>query len=122
MNIWETAVVNVQKGAKKVAAAAAIFSERVRVEIDIVRLQIRVNEVKARMDELHRTIGRKMVDLQKKGELPKATEQLLKDDDILSAIAELADREHELSDLNDEIKNGRAEIHAAAKHAEDSMP
>ena len=105
MNIWERVVLNMQKGAKNVAATAATFSERVRFEVAIVRLRLRIDEVTSRIAELHRTVGRKLVDLQKKNALPKTTDQLLKDEDIVAAIVELADREQEIEELNKEIKN-----------------
>lgn len=71
MNIWERVVLNMQKGAKNVAATAATFSERVRVEVAIVRLRLRIDEVTSRIAELHRTVGRKLVDLQKKMPCPR---------------------------------------------------
>lgn len=121
MNIWEKAVLNMEKGAKKTAAAAATFAERVRTEVQIVRLRIRMDEVQARVAELHQTIGRKIVDFQKKDALPKATDQLLQDEDIAAAIVELADREQEIEELKNRIKNIHADFQATAKHTEDSI-
>lgn len=121
MNIWEKSVVNMQKGAKKVAAAAAVFAERVRIELTLVRLRIRIDEVQARRDELYGTIGRKIVDLNKRDELPKTTELLLKDEDIVAAVVELADREQEIDELNNEIKNIQADFKTTAKHTEDTL-
>jgi len=121
VNIWEKSVVNMQKGAKKVAAAAAVFAERVRIELTLVRLRIRIDEVQARRDELYGTIGRKIVDLNKRDELPKTTELLLKDEDIVAAVVELADREQEIDELNNEIKNIQADFKTTAKHTEDTL-
>ncbi len=45
VTIWEKAVLNMQKGSRKIAAAAAVFSERVKAELTIVRLRIRIDEV-----------------------------------------------------------------------------
>ncbi|HEX9019803.1 MAG TPA: hypothetical protein VF903_00930, partial [Nitrospirota bacterium] len=70
MTIWEKAVVNIQKGTQKVAAGAAMFSERVKAEVIIVRLKIRMDEVRDRINELYLVIGRTVVDLAKKNDMP----------------------------------------------------
>jgi SepF-like predicted cell division protein (DUF552 family) len=121
MNIWEKVVLNMQKGSRNVAAAAATFAERVRAELAIVRLRLRVDEVSSRISELHRTVGFKLVDLQKKNNLPKTTDQLLKDEDIVAAIVELADREQEFEELNQEIKNIQTDIKTTIRDAEDRI-
>ncbi len=121
MNIWKKVVVDMEKGAKKTAAVAATFAERVRAEVQIVRLRIRIDEVNARIAEIHQTIGSKIVDLQKKNALPKATEQLLKDDDIVAALVELVDREQEIEELKNGIKNMHADFQSTMKHTEDSI-
>jgi predicted nucleic acid-binding Zn-ribbon protein len=121
MNIWEKVVLNMEKGTKKVAAAGATFAERVRAEVAIVRLRLRIDEVSSRIAELQRTIGRKLVDLQKTDALPKTTDQLLKDEDIVAAIVELADREEEIEELNKEIKNIQSDTKAIIRHTEDRI-
>lgn len=121
MTIWEKAIQNIQKGNKKIAAAAGTLSERVKVELALVRLRIRIDEVQARIDGLHRSIGRRIIDLKKQETLPKATEQLLKDDEIVKAMAELADREQEIGELKAEMQNVQVDFNATAKQAEDSL-
>ena len=121
MNIWKKVVLDMEKGAKKTAAAAATFAERVRAEVHIVRLRIRMDEVQARIAMLHQTIGSKIVDLQRKNALPKATDQLLKDEDIVAAIVELVDREQEIEELKNGIKDIHADFQSTVKHTEDSI-
>jgi hypothetical protein len=121
MNIWEKVALNMQKGSKQVATAAATFAERVRDEVAIVRLRLRMDEVSSRIAELHRTIGWKLVDLQKKNTLPKTTDQLLKDEDIVAAVVELADREQEIGELQEEIKNIQADIKTTFRYTEDRI-
>jgi len=121
MNIWEKVALNMQKGSKQVATAAATFAERVRAEVAIVRLRLRMDEVSSRIAELHRTIGWKLVDLQKKNTLPKTTDQLLKDEDIVAAVVELADREQEIGELQEEIKNIQADIKTTFRYTEDRI-
>jgi seryl-tRNA synthetase len=120
MTIWETAVLNMQKGSRKVMAAAAVFSERVKAEIAIVRLRIRIDEVQARIDELYRTIGRTTVELRNKGLMPETAEQLFAVDEITAALNELATRKKEIEDLLFEIKHEQDAYKPAAKPTEDA--
>jgi hypothetical protein len=120
MTIWEKTVLNMQKGAHKISATAAVFSERIKAEIAIARLRIRMNEVQALIDEQHRDIGRLIVDLAQRNELPKTTEQLLAIDDIASAMNELEERVKELGELNAEVKNEQDAFKPVTKQAEDT--
>ncbi len=120
MTIWEKTVVNLQKGSRKIAATAAFFSERVKAEISIVRLKIRIDEEQRRVDELYRSIGRKIVDLKRKGSLPKTSEQMLGDEDIAAAMTELSGAEQEIEHLKDEIKSISTGFATAENKTEDS--
>lgn len=119
MTIWEKVVVNLEKGARKFAVAAATFSERVKAEIQIVRLRIRVDELRSRIDELYRVIGRKLVELKKKEALPRTGDLVLKDEDISAALLELAEREKELEDLFADIKHEQSAFKPDPGHTED---
>jgi uncharacterized membrane protein len=121
MTIWEKAVVNLQKGAQKLAAMAAIFAERVKAEISIVRLRIRLDEVRSRIDELHRIIGRRVVDLTDRSAIPKAGEQLLKDEDIAAALAEIEARKKDLEDLNEQIRSEQSAFKPEPTQKEDTV-
>jgi len=121
MTVQEKAIINLQKGIQKITVFAAMFAERVRVELHIVRLRIGINEARNRLAESHRSIGRKVVDLHKRAELPKTTEQLMKDGEIVSALAEIADREKELLDLNNEILNEQEMFKALPGKKEDGL-
>ncbi len=120
MTIWEKAVLNMQKGSRKIAAAAAVFSERVKAELTIVRLRIRIDEVQGRMKDLYAMIGRKVVDLKKKDALPKTAEQLLSDEEIAAAMTELGAGEEEIVQLQNEIKNIAGDFPPAEKKTEDT--
>ena len=121
MAIWEEVVVNLEKGARKLAVTAATFAERVRAEITVVRLRLRLDEVQSRIDELHRTIGRKFADLSSKEAIPKAGEQLLRDEDIAAALAELEARKKDIEDLNAEIKNAFSEFEPEPAQKEETI-
>ena len=119
MTIWERTVLNMQKGTQKLSAAAAVFSERVKAEIDIVRLRIRMDEARSRIDELHRTIGKTVADLAKSGMMPKATDRLLETEELVSALSELSEREKEIEELKSGIRNEQDAFKQAKKQAED---
>lgn len=119
MTIWGKIVVNLERGARKLAAMAAIFAERVKAEISIVRLRIRLDEVRSRIDELHRIIGRRVVDLTSRSAISKAGEQLLKDEDIAAALAELEARKKDLEDLNEQIRSEQSAFKPEPTQKED---
>ena len=120
MAIWEKVVVNLEMGSKKIAATASIFAERVKAEITIVRLRMRLDEVQSRIDELHRIIGRRVVDLSRAA-IQKAGEQLIKDDDIAAAMAELAVRNKDLQELNAEIKSEKSSFKTEPEQKEETI-
>lgn len=116
MTIWEKAILNMQKGTQKLAATAALFAERVKYEIAIVRLKIRLNDVQALIEDQHRVIGRRLVDLKNASALPKTAEQLIKDDDIVAAINEIEAREKEKEELSAEMSAEQAAFKTEPKH------
>lgn len=120
MTIWEKAVINIHKGIEKINAVAAVFSERMRAEISIVRLRIRVDDVQARIDEQYRTIGRKVVDLSSRDELPKTGGQLLEDAVIAAAMTDIVARKKDIEDLKKEIKSEQDAFKPVPKPREDT--
>lgn len=121
MSLWEKAILNIEKGSKKVAATAAVFSDRVKAELAIVRLRIRINEVEARIGLLHQSIGARITDLLKKNSLPKATETLLQDEEIATALSKLARRTEELDGLKSDLKDVTADVGSAEKETEETL-
>jgi len=122
MAIWGKAVLNIEKGSKKIAVAAATFSEWVKTELAVIRLRIRMDEAQIAIDNLHRQIGRKIADLRKQDALPKTTDLLFRDDEIVTAMAELADREQEVEEIRNELQTVRGEFKTVVKQTEDTMP
>lgn len=121
MNIWERVAINIQKGLERAAAFAAFFSERVKVELKIVRLRIRIDTVQKRIDALHGIIGRRVLELRSSDAAPRSTEQILKDEAISAAITEIAEREKEIEDLNLELSREAASAASANKKSEDTI-
>jgi hypothetical protein len=119
MALWEKVIVNVERGAKRVAVSAAFFSERVRAEIALARLRIRLHDVQSLIREQEALIGRTVVSLRKKGELPEKTDMLLREEFIVTALAEIEAREKDVDDIRDEIAHEQTMIRAAEKSAEE---
>jgi hypothetical protein len=118
MTIWEKAILNMQRGSKRISISAALFADRVRVEINIVRLRIRIDEVQEQIDAQYQAIGRKVVNLSRGDALPKTTEQLVQDEEISVAMTELADRKQEIEELRNMIVNEQASAKTERKEAE----
>jgi uncharacterized protein YdgA (DUF945 family) len=118
MTIWEKAIVNMQKGAQKLSATAAIFSERVKSEITIARLRIKLDEVQSQVNERYQIIGRRVVNLKNGAALPRTAEQLVTDEEIAAAMTEIAAREKEKEGLRAEIANEQAAFNPASKQRE----
>ena len=107
-----------QRGAQRLSAAAVIISERLKAEITIARLRIRLDEVKSQINEQYRIIGRRVVNLANGDALPKASEQLVKDEEIAAAMTEIEARKKEVEDLLSEIANEQAAFKPATKQEE----
>jgi len=120
MTIWEKAVLNIQKGVQRIALVASTFAERVSAEIAIVRLRIRINDIQAQINEMHRTIGRTVVDLIQSNAAPKAAEQLLKQEKIAAVLSELTERKKEMQDLKNDIQSEQDAFKPAAQNPEDT--
>ncbi len=118
MTIWEKVIVNLEKGAKKTTAWAALFSDRIKAEIAVARLRIRIDEVKSRINDQYRIIGRKISELDKKDELG-AVSQLVKEEDIITALDEISAREKDLEDLYNQVANEQTAFKTAEKSRED---
>ena len=118
MTIWEKAVLNMQKGAQKLSAAAVIISERVKAEITIARLRIRLDEIQSRINEHYRIIGRRVVNLAKGDALPRASEQLVQDEEIAAAMTEIDALKKDRDDLYGEIEREQAAFKPESKHEE----
>ncbi len=118
MTIWEKAILNMQRGSKRISISAALFADRVRVEINIVRLRIRIDEVQEQIDAQYQAIGRKVVNLTRGDALPKTTEQLVQDEEIAAAMTELTDRKQEIEELRNMIVNEQVSAKTARKEAE----
>jgi hypothetical protein len=121
MTVFDKVLINMHKGYERLKEIAAVFSERAKSELNLVRMRIRINGVQDGIDKLHRIIGRRVVDLRAKSALSKAEEQLLRDEEIVAAFTELAQMKKELEDLIAELKREQAEFTTVPKKTEDTI-
>ena len=121
MTVFDKVLINMHKGYERLKEIAAVFSERAKSELNLVRMRIRINGVQDGIDKLHRINGRRVVDLRAKSALSKAEEQLLRDEEIVAAFTELARMKKELEDLIAELKREQAEFTTVPKKTEDTV-
>ena len=118
MTIWEKAVFNMQRGVQRLSATAVIISERLKAEITIARLRMRLDEVKSQINAQYRIVGHRVVNLANGDALPKTSEQLVKDEEIAAAMTEIEAHKKEVEDLLSEIANEQAAFKPATKQEE----
>jgi hypothetical protein len=121
MTIFDKVLINLHKGYERLKEIAAVFSERVKSELNIIRMRIRMDSVQKSIDAAYRDIGRRVVDLRAKAALSKAEEHLLNDEEIVAAFAELVRRKKELEDLNAELKREQTDFATVTKKPEDTV-
>jgi hypothetical protein len=121
MTIFDKVLINLHKGYERLKEIAAVFSERVKSELNIIRMRIRMDNVQNGIDAAYRDIGRRVVNLRAKAALSKTEENLLNDEEIVAAFAELVRWKKELEDLNAELKREQTDIAAATKKPEDTV-
>jgi hypothetical protein len=121
MSIWEKTILNIEKGSKKVAATAAVFSERVKAELAIIKLRVKISDVQTRIGLLHQAIGVRITDLLKKDTLPKTTEHLLQDEEIATALSKLSKRAGELEGLISDLNDIKSDIESTRKETEEIL-
>ena len=120
MTIWEKAVLNIQKGVQRISLVASTFAERVSAEIAIVRLRIRISDIQAQINELHRIIGRTVVELIESNASSKTAVQMLKEVKIAEALCELSERKKEMQDLKNDIQGEQDAFKPVAQNSEDT--
>src|SRR5512147_1904087 len=89
MTVWEKTLVNLQKGHDRLMSFASTVSERVKAEITIVRLQMQIGDIRNKVGEQQRIIGRKLLELKDGGSLPSSFDLLFKNDEISSALEKI---------------------------------
>lgn len=97
---------NFNEGVKSVKWIAAFLAERLKAETSMAKLLYTSSRLEAKVDELYRDIGRRVLELREKGD-----KAVFKDFIILDAI-------EEIKRLNTEIKALKSKAHALSKPPE----
>jgi hypothetical protein len=104
MAVWEKTIRNVQKGYERLTVFAAVFSERVRAEVNIIRLRTQIDGVRRAIGEQHRAVGEKLLSRRGEGTLPATLELFFTTDEVAAALKRIAELEKELENLQDELQ------------------
>jgi len=108
MSFWEKTLINLQKGYAKLTFFAATFSDRVRAEINIVRLKIQIDGARDKIGQQQRFIGQKLLEMKESDSLPRTMDLFFKIDEIVSAVEKIdryqKDQEILLDDLQHEAE------------------
>jgi hypothetical protein len=105
MNLWETSLVNLQKGYEKLTLFAATFSDRVRAEINIVRLRMQINEVRKAVREEQLAVGRRLLEMHDDGTLPDTFERFFGNEEVAGSLEKIALHEKTLDNLIDDLES-----------------
>jgi len=105
MTLWEKTLVNLQKGYTKLMSFAATFSDRLRAEINIVRLKIQIDGVRGKIGEQQRFIGQRLLELKENDSLPRTVDLFFKLDEIVSAVEKIERYERDQEILLDDLQH-----------------
>ena len=84
---------NLNEGIKQVKWFAAFLSERTRAEASIARFLYESSKLEARLDELYRDIGKRLLELKDKGE-----KDIFKDFIIMQTLNEIKKLKEDIRD------------------------
>jgi len=87
-------------GVEKIRWFSSLFSERLKVEMAVMKLLKQANDLKKKRDELTRTIGERVFELRNRQHV-----SLLKDAKIKQAIKELEKLDSEIEELNSRVSD-----------------
>ncbi len=115
MTLFEKVLINLHKGFEKLKRAAALLSERVKFELNVVRMRIRINDIRQRLSELHALIGQRAAEFRNSEAAPETFKEFLEDDEIAAALDEIAKLKLEIDEIAADIAREHEEVIAAAK-------
>lgn len=116
MTFMDTVLRSMQKGYDRLQQGAALFSERVKFELDLVRVRVRIANMRERIDELHARIGRRAIALAQDNP-PKTFTAFMKDEEVAAAHQETERLSREIDELAAELAREGEEFAAVMKQA-----
>lgn len=93
---------NFKDGISRIRWFAAVFSERVKIEIAVIKLMYRSDEMERRRQELFRTIGERVYEVRGNKE-----KNVYRDKIVVEAVEDIETMEKDIEDL----KERASEIH-----------
>jgi uncharacterized protein (DUF849 family) len=121
MTIFDKVLINAHKGFEKLKLLASIFSERIKAELNIIRIRIKMNDVQERIEHLYRLIGKRYFDMRSQLAPGEREQPFLNDEEIAAAMAEIIERKKELGDLEADMKREREFFTQEIKSPEDTI-
>lgn len=110
MTVWEKALVNMEKGYEKLNSFAKNVSERVKSDINIVRVRMQMDELRKDIEKQHAVIGCRLLEQSDSGSLPSSFEGFFRQDDISAALEAIARLEKSLDGLEEELNKEAAAV------------
>jgi hypothetical protein len=120
MTVWEKTLINLQKGHGRLLSFAAVFSERLRAEINIIRLRLQIDGIRDRVNEQHRFIGQRLLSMKEGDTLPRTFDLFFKSDEIASSLEKIERYRKDLEILLDDLQHEAEVLKPASKHEETS--
>ena len=105
MSIWEKTLVNLQKGHARLMSVAATFSERVRAEVNIMRINIHLDGVRRKISDQQQLIGRRLLEMKEDDRLPRTWDLFFQLDDIAFAVEQIERYEKDEEILLDDLQH-----------------
>ncbi len=105
MTLFDKVLINLHKGAEKLKWGAAIFSERIKFELGIIRMRIRINSIRERINELYAQIGRRAAALSAANaeQLRAPLAEFLKSDEVAAALEEIEKLLKEIDEITADL-------------------
>lgn len=104
MTVWEKTLINLQKGHGKLMSFAANASERIKAEITIIRLRMQIDGLRETVGELHRSIGKKLLEMKDNEALPKSFDLFFTNAEIAAHLEKIDRAQKDLEILLDDLR------------------
>lgn len=104
MTVWERTLVNLQKGHGKLMSFAANASERIKAEVNIIRLRSQIDALRDTIGDHHRSIGRKLLEMKDSDALPKSFNLFFSNSDIPAHLEKIDLAQKDLEILLDDLR------------------
>ena len=118
MTVWEKSLVNMERGYARLNSFAKNVSERVKSDINIVRVRMQMDELRKKLEKQHAVIGNRLLEQSESGSLPSTFELFFKQDDIAASLERIIKIEKDLDGLEEELNREAAAVASPSKKDE----